>query len=272
MNLRNRHLLFSMTITLTIILFFVTFSQTSAQGNKQYIYDAAGILTDKEIKSLEKQAHEYSKKRKTDLIILTTDNDDTDKEIKRYIQDFYDDNKPGYDKAHGNAVILGINVSEDKRDVYLAGFKKAKSRMNDDRIDAVLDEITPHLSNDDYAKAFSLYLGLSYDYMKVVGWMNPDSIFFKTSFQLISALILGLIVVGIMLFHPGGQNTVNSNTYQDAGNTKVLKRENRYLRTTVTKVRKPKQSSNSGGGGGFGGGGGGVTRGGHSHSGGGRKF
>ncbi|MEM5594553.1 hypothetical protein AAHH67_27500 [Niallia circulans] len=54
---------------------------------------------------------------------------------------------------------------------------------------------------------------------------------------------------------------MDGNTYMD--NSKIINRQDRFIRKTVTKQRKPQNNS---------GGGGGITGGGHSHSGSRGKF
>lgn len=63
-----------------------------------------------------------------------------------------------------------------------------------------------------------------------------------------------------MTYRSGGRVTVNRATYEDSSNSSVIDRQDRYIRTTVTK-RKIEKNNNNGGGGG------GTSRGGHSHSG-----
>lgn len=251
-----------------VILFFMIpfFIQTSfaAADNKQLIYDNAGLLSESEINQLEALAMEYSAKRETDFIILTT-NDTKEIDIKRYMQDFYDDMAPGYDQPHGNTAILTVDISDpNDREIYLAGFKKAEKYLDDSRLDQIRDKIIPSLSNGQYFVAFEQFIETSYKYMGYKPGVNPENILFKTWFQIVISLSLGGIVVGIMAYNSGGRVTINSQTYQDASSSRILSKKDVYLRTTTTKRRKP---SDHGGGSGRGGGGGGMTRGGHSHSG-----
>ena len=71
-----------------------------------------------------------------------------------------------------------------------------------------------------------------------------------------------------MAYNSGGRVTVSEGTYRDFSSSRVVDRRDNYLRTSVTKTRKPSSDNNSSGGG-FSGGGssGGTTSGGHSHSG-----
>ncbi|WP_315119694.1 TPM domain-containing protein [uncultured Clostridium sp.] len=252
-------------IMLLIFLPFVSNVAIAASDAKQRIYDFAGLLTPEEIEELEVISSKYSAKRKTDMVILTS-NDMEGKDVVKYMQDFYDEEALGYDKPHGNCAILTIDM--ENREVYLAGFYLGKEYLDDSRLDLIRSKITPDLSQGDYYKAFHDFIKTSYKYMGIRPGVNPDNVVFNLGFQIIASLATAGIIVGIMAHNSGSKITVNEGTYRDSNNSRIIQRRDDYIRTTVTKVRKPSQntSSNSSSGGG-GGGGGGVTSGGHSHSG-----
>ncbi len=258
--------------TLLLVVFFLLlpFAVNSAAAEshvKQRIYDDAGLLNEKEVKELEALAEKYGAKRATDFIILTTNNEEN-KDVVEFMQDFYDEQAPGFDKPHGNTAILTLDMKN--RDVYVAGFYKAETYLDDHRATLVREKITPDLSSGDYYEAFHSFIKTSSKYMGFRPGVDPDNILFNPWFQIIASLAIGGAVVGIMAYNSGGKVTINARTYQDNENTKVNHRRDKYIRTSTTKRRKPSEKSS---GGGFsGGGGGGVTRGGHSHSGSRGKF
>lgn len=258
-------------IIASIIFFlFVPFLTTGVQASetKQRIYDEADMLTQDEIADLEKLSEKHSKKRKTDFIILTTKEGFSQTKLEKYMSDTVDEKEFGYDKKDGNAVIMTIDINS--REVYIAGFGEAENQLSNDRVQLVLDEVAPYLSQDDNMKAFNSYIKTSSKYMNFIGKLDPTNPLYKSGVQLIIALVIGGVVVGIMLYRSSAKITTTARTYQDVENTKLLERKDRYIRTTVTKTRKPKNNNSSGGG--RGGSGGGVTGGGRSYSGGGRSF
>jgi uncharacterized protein len=91
--------------------------------------------------------------------------------------------------------------------------------------------------------------------------------------QLIASIVIGIITVSIMAFHSGGRMTAGSNNYIEQSNSGLIGRRDDYVRTQVTRIRRP-QNNPSNGGGGFNAGGfrGGMSGGGRSHSSGGGKF
>ncbi|WP_339158223.1 TPM domain-containing protein [Paenibacillus sp. FSL W8-0186] len=243
----------------------IPFGTSAAAETKKLIYDEANLLTEEEYMELNAMANEYGAKQETDIIIITSNNEDNT-DVELMTEDFYDEQAPGYDKPHGNAVILTLDMKN--RDVYLAGFYKAEELLDDGRLDRIREKITPNLSNGDYKLAFEKYIKTAHKYMGFKPGVNPDNPLFNFGFQLIAALVVGGIVVGIMTYRSGGRVTVNRRTYEDASTSGIVDRQDQYLRTTTTKRKIERSTSSSSGGGG----GGGITGGGHSHSGSRGKF
>lgn len=248
-----------------IILFFLCGFQAQAASphQKQYIYDDAHLLTNQERTELESLSRMLGEERQTAFLIMTF-NGTNGKDIVKVVQDFYDREAPGYEGPHGNAAILAIDLKE--RDVYLAGFKKAKEYLDDQRLDQIRDRITPDLSAARYYQAFSIFITTSSDYMGYEPGVNPENIWFKWWFQLSASLIVASVTVGLMAYRSGGRVTVNAQTYMNRQQSKVVSQYDQYVRQTVTKQRKPSNNPRGGGGGG------GLTGGGYSHSGSRGKF
>ncbi|WP_159883262.1 TPM domain-containing protein [Paenibacillus puerhi] len=234
-------------------------SEAAPAKLKQLIIDDAGLLTREEAAELNALANQYGAERETDILIVTSKNA-ANQDVKKMTQDFYDEHGPGYDKPHGNAVILMLDMKN--REIYLAGFYKAKEYLDNGRLDKIRNRISPELTSGDYGLAFREFILTAHRYMGFRPGVNPDNILFEVWFQLAASLVLGGIIVGTMAYHSGGRVTVHRHTYEDTGTSGVLEHQDQYVRTTTTRQKIEK---NSGGGGS--GGGGGTTGGGHSHSG-----
>ncbi|GIO25143.1 YgcG family protein [Oceanobacillus sp. J11TS1] len=254
-------------ITFSVLILLSLCILPSAFAEKQYIYDDANIFTDNERADLEQKAAAYSEENEIDILILTKDESDG-RDIGDYIDDFYDEQGPGYDKTHGDTVIMGLDFSggAGDRDVDIGGFYKGEKYVDNDRAQQLANDLVPDLSADNFYDASLLYFEKVDRYMDVNPIVSPDSIFLQTWFHLLAAVIIGVIIVGSMIFNMGGRVTVNANTYLDANNSRVKSKSDRYLRKSVTKTKIQK---NSGGGSG---GGTRITGGGHSRSSGRAKF
>lgn len=249
---------------IALFLLLLPIGLTEAADTKQRVFDEAGLLSASEIEALEKLSSEYSEKNETDFVFLTTDGAD-DKGLDTYVEDFADRTGIGYGKHNGSAAIVGIDMAS--RDVVLRGFDKAKEYLDDQRMDLLIDKITPSLSVGNYYEAFSDFILTADKYMEYNPGVNPESILFKWWFQLGASLALGGIIVGMMAFNSGGRVTVNSRTYFEENNSRINSKRDVFVNQTVSKVKKPTNNNNGGGSSG-----GGVTSGGRSFSGSSGKF
>ncbi|WKA55575.1 TPM domain-containing protein [Planococcus shixiaomingii] len=245
------------------MLFFIAIGGTGVSAEvDQHLYDDAGLLSDSEKSQLEALAAEHSREEGIDFLFLTT-NETEGRTTETYMGDFFDQWKA--DTGQSNAVILTIDM--ENREFYLAGFGTAETKLDNQRVQMILDRITPYMQRSDYGGAFYETVTTASRYMEYRPGVNPESIFLKTWFHAAVALLLGGLVVGSMVFNAGGRVTTTSSTYVDRDHTRVRSEQDRFRNKTVSRRRIPK--SNKSGGGGFGGG---MTGGGSSYSGGGRSF
>ncbi len=281
---------------LLLVNFMVPSSVALAQADIDHVQDEADILTDEEEAYLRDECAYVGEAQEIDIIILTTDY--TTDSRKRYLEDFYDAHYPQIT----DAVLILVDMDPSNRGVEIQGYGQCEFSISDDRIERILDQIVPYLSNGAYYDAFYNYINLVDNYMSMEATSDyvhteednqkyvEDNIYYpeydytqseaykkeifkqKTLFNLLIGVVVGAVSVGIMLINSKGKITINSNTYRDPKNTRLLGHWDRYIRTTTTRTRKPENNNHPHGGGGGGFGGGGVSHGGHSHSGGGRGF
>lgn len=236
---------------------------TAVFAADSHIYDNAGLLTESEIVELEALAEEHSEKHGADFLFLTTTTTNG-QPVMTYMGDFFDEWAD--ENNQENAVLLTIDMGN--REVYLAGFGTAETKLDNNRVQQVLDRIMPYMGAGDYGGAFRETVTTASRYMEFRPGANPESIFHKLWFQLGVPLLIAAAVVGSMVMNAGGRITTTARTYVDGTNTRVRSQQDRFRNKTVSRRRVPKSN---GGGGGFGGGGG-MTGGGRSFSGGGRSF
>lgn len=257
----RRALLLLLALAVPLLMLLAPSGKAYADESlKKLIYDEAGLLDEEERALLEGMANRLGPKRETDIMIVTSKNE-AGADVMKMTQDFYDAQAPGYDKPHGNAVILMVDMKN--REIYLAGFYKGKEYLDDERLDRIRDKITPDLTGGYYYLAFTDYIKTAHRYMGYAPGVNPDNIFFKWWLQFGVALVVAWLIVRGMVGNSGGKVTVHNRTYENSSQSGIVGQHDHYLRTTVTKQHIPKPTSGGGGGGG----GGGTTSGGHSHSG-----
>lgn len=247
-----------------VILFILTPLQIFAK-DKQRIFDEASLLTEAEVENLESLAAKASKKREVDFVVLTTDGEHGI-DLETYVGDFADDS------FKENVVILGIDLKES--DVIILGFEKGKDLLDNDRATKVREKITPYLSDGEYFIAFETFMTTSERYMRYRPGVDPDNIFFKTAWQIVFAILISAIITFIMVRNVNPKVTTTPATYRNEQLTRILRKRDRYVRTTVTKSYRPRNNNRSGGSGGGRGGGSsfGRTSSGRSYSGSRGKF
>lgn len=206
--------------------------------SKPLIYDDSGLLSQEANDELNALANQYGARRETDIIIVTSKNTQN-ADVQKMTEDFYDNHAPGYDKPHGNAVILTVDMRN--REVYLAGFYKAKEYLDDARLDKIRNKISPYLTEGDYERAFRTYIQTANKYMGIRPGANPDNPLFNGWFQLAVSLVVGAVVVGVMAYRSGGRVTVTRQTYEDASTSGVLDHRDQYLHTTTTRQKNSEE-------------------------------
>lgn len=287
-----------LTICLLTIFLMIGKEVTAAETSDiyQHVYDDAKLLSTSEVSDLEVLCTTYGEEAGIDIMILTHSDSDAPY-IEDYIENF-EDTLPV-----GDRIYLALDMVE--RDVFMEGYGSAETYIHSKRIAAIIEEITPYLSDGDYYNAFAIYIERSAAYMGDDSELNYDhdysagtpqssdpnapnydatwpseynsgnelaDILSTWWVQLLIAVAVGVITVSIMAYNSGGRMTAGANNYIDQSHSGLIGRRDDYLRTTVTRIRKPQNNNNGGGGFNAGGFRGGVSGGGRSHSSGGGKF
>lgn len=292
-------LLLIMAIVISAATVHAYASESDNAQSNQHIYDKAGLLSTSEQEDLEQMCIDYGSDAGIDIKILTH-NDKNALYAEDYIEDF-EDQLPTEDRVY-------LLIDMYNRVVFMEGYGKAETYIHSKRIDAIIEEISPDLSDGNYYNACQTYIKRSAAYMSDDSELNydhdytagtpqsndpnapyydetiPDKYYSSSDkvvnlitnvwFQLLVAVIIGAVTVSIMAYRSGGRMTAGSSNYIQQNDSGLIGRRDDYVRTQVTRVRKPKNDTNSHGGGGFNAGGfrGGTSGGGRSHSSGGGKF
>lgn len=259
-------LLLTVLILAAVLLPFISSSYVLAAKTKSYVDDEAGLLTSQEEEKLDSLLGEYSKKHNIDIVVITRNGLDNKTELS-YLEDYVDE---VLDAGIYSEDIVILMFDTYGRYCTIQAYGKSENIIDDDNIEYLLDAVVPQITGNKFFSAFSDFAkGVDHYYDNPRYEYGRQPIYLKTWFQAVVALAIGAIVVGSMAYNSQGRNTVNNHTYLDEKHSGLVAKRDIYLRTSVSKVRKP--SNNNAGGGGRSSGGGGVSSGGRSHSGGSRK-
>lgn len=240
-----------------VLIPFLALNKTACA--ETIIQDDAEIISSDEEKKLQGLCDKILKEYDTSVYIWT-DSDISGSSNFTYSMEMFVATHP--DK---NIIILMVGMCPGDRIYEVQGYGIAEEMVNNKRCGKILDDMHSDMANGNYYSAMQIFCQKSYTYMG----RHPrlDNIIFSPVFQFIICLIAGIVPVAIIAYNSGGRTTVNSHTYLDINNSRVIGSFDRYTHTTVKRTAKPRDNDSSGGSSSGGGGGGGS----HS-SGGGRSF
>ena len=254
-------------------------SQSGQRLNaEQKLYDLYGKFTEKEQKEISAWISEKEDERDISIRVIVTEMDMYyEKYFLEECADALCDN--GY--ASEDLVLMLLNLDLYNRGVCIQGYGLCEGRVNDDRIEYILDDIIEYFSEDDYVYGIKLfateaaYYAGSTDYYTYYKDNSFEGKMKRMPWIGLIALPAVVAVVGILLMKRsnGGKMTANGKTYMKSSASGLTAQRDEFIRTAVTRTYSPQSSGSSGSrSGGRSSGGGGRSRGGRSHSGGSRRF
>lgn len=229
---------------------------------EERVFDEGNKLSVKEENKLRELIAEREKQTGLDIVLITLNDSslDTDAKMREYAQNFCIENKIGYNKPVGDAVIYVDNWYNGY--VWMTTSGKAHARFTDAMIDHVIDRACAVVNNNPY-KGYERYVNQVHaDMSSKLGLGNlitPMTIF-------IVAIIVTAIYLIINLSGRKGKKTTTAETYIARNGQPTLHNAQDIFVTKHVTRRKIESSSGGGGGGGtrsfssgghsFGGGGG----------------
>lgn len=277
-------------IPFALCLFFLIalILPVSAASNLPMVVDNAGLLTNDEILLLEEKAMGLRAEYETDIVILTVESLEY-KTAQNYADDYFDESGYGYGNLESGVLLL---ISMEERDWYISTSGEMIYALTDYGIQQLGESILWYLSEGEYFDAFETYLNEMPYYLDALAEGTPidgyadfsgdfyhekngETVYYEqdTSPNFVVSLLIGIITATVtVLIMRGSMNTKrtqhSASGYLKAGSFRLKRRQDLFLYSNVSKVRR-QQNNTSGGGGGSS-----VHRssGGHRHGGGGGKF
>lgn len=244
------------------------------------VFDYADVLSDEEEQKLRELIAQSEQKTGCDIVLVTLNQSlkeyakgyedrlgylEPYQYVMVYADNFYDENNFGFNRAHGDGVLLLDNwYREEDGRIYswLSTCGRAETRFSDSMIDSLLDDALENVDSDPYG-AYSAYVKI------FTRQMTGQKVQIPVWAVLLASAFATAFYVFAHLSDNKGKKTVNAMTYVAQGaSTRITRREDIFLRRSVS---KRKIETNSGNGGGGGGGGHHVSSGGVSHGGGGHS-
>ena len=260
-----------------------------SQEPTERVYDYADMLTEAEEQSLREYIAECEEKIQADIVIVTIaesveyDLQDPDlpeafhaKEVgstdwstamRDLADNFYDYNNYGYNKVHGNGVLLLDNSYEGQKGSWLSTCGNVYDYFGDYEIDQALYAVDDYIDESPY-RAYKNCIS----YVTRTMEESQESMPMTFAPWILVGLVVALIYAVVNLHQNKAKDTTATNQYVDGKKPKINDTRDQYLRKNVV-TRRIETSSSSGGSSHHSGGHGGSHRSssGVSHGGGGHR-
>lgn len=279
--MKRKILSFLLVLLLTICLPL----HTSAAAISMVV-DSAELLTDQEQIALEGTAQTLRDTYEMDVVIVTIDNLES-KTAQQYADDFFDNGGYGYGESRNGILFL---LAMEEREWYISTCGDAIYTITDYGIQQLGEAAVWYLSEGEYYEAFQAYLDALPLYLEAYRQGSPidghadysgdyyhgereSVVYYEEEYtpSIFLSLVIGVIVAAVViLIMRASMNTKRqqhgASGYMKAGSFHLRGRQDLFLYSNVSKVRR--QQNNSSGGGSS------VHRssGGRSHGGGGGRF
>lgn len=269
------------------VLFIVKMQMSTERKNTeclktQRVFDYAEVLTEEEEENLEALIAKRERQIECDIVIVTL-YESMEEYAKSYIDElgyvypdeyvmvyadnFYDDNKFGYDKPYGDGAIFVDNWYRESDGWSYSWFGTSGSVKDQydsgEKIRSLQEEVIEDVSSYPY-ESYKLYVNSVYREMKG-GILSED-------ISVIAILVVALLVTTTFILVPimnnRGTKTTVATTYVNGGKPVFHENKDVFLgKSVATRIIQ----TNTGNGSGGGGGGIHTSAGGHSHGGGGAR-
>lgn len=197
-----------------------------------------------------------------DIAIVAT-NDVDGKSSQDFADDYYDEN--GYGVGSDNSGLL-LLIDLDNRNIWISTTGKAIDIFTDDRIDTMLDDIVPYASDGDYYNGCESFIDNVIHYANLGvpdGQYRQDEYGHITHYKptylqrlkaqstnpitYILPVVIGLLAVMIASYNQKGKVTATGATYEVGNSFKLHRKNDVFMRKSVTTAKKSSSSSSSGG-------------------------
>jgi len=246
------------------------------EADTRRVFDYAEVLTDAEEEKLRDSIAEYEDKYHLDIVVVTMNENVGeqgywDSVMMNTADDFYDNGNYGYDKVHGDGILLLDNWYEDENGSQKGTWLSTCGNVYEDfstyDINDVLDEVDRFIESSPYEAYRAAVRKACEIYDK---HENGHRLYIPIWLIVLGPVIISLVFAMTKLKQTPAKDTTNANLYVAGGSRKMNVQADNYIRKTVTSTRiNTETSGRSGGSGGHGGSH--VSRSGVSHGGGGRR-
>ncbi|WP_326717787.1 TPM domain-containing protein [Vagococcus jeotgali] len=243
-----------LAVSLLILLGFS--GQVLAQSSR--IFDEANLFDSSEKQHLQQEIDTFIKDTNMDFVLVTTE-DTKGEDWEAYADNFYDEGPFGTNDTKDGMLFL---IDMEHRKFHISTTGHMIPILNDNRIQTIIDHITPDMVEGDYEKAVSNVIHESFNYVKkgpVNGYTyDPETgksikVKYLSPTKWTIAVIFGLGCGGAMYLMISRKYLLKKSEYhypyQQMSSLDLTESNTTKVYDVVTQRHVPKPSSNNGGGG-----------------------
>jgi len=158
------------------------------------VYDAAGLLSNREYSAIKSRVDEFINKNKIDMVIVTINQNDEETNLdnnatENFAMDFYEYNDFGKGEQSPmgyDGVILVIDMQNRKFSILDAGMPNNKLRIAKDNLYNYTSQMTPLMKNKNYSDAIIKFINLyEIDYQYEISFPWKKCLFYSLIIALI---------------------------------------------------------------------------------------
>lgn len=139
-------------------------NRTNNESSEERVFDYADVLTDEEEDKLRAYIAEREEACSMDIVLLILEEDvestmglEWDLAMQTRAEEFYDDNKFGYNQVYGDGVLLLDNWYPDQAGSWILTSGKQSDEFTDAHLSEIFDQMFA-IINDDPCEAYRLFV------------------------------------------------------------------------------------------------------------------
>ena len=228
-----------------IFLFVMMLFSISALAQGSRVVDNAGLLNSEQKTYLEERIASIAETYKFDLVIVTEKNEGAS-DPEGYANRFFDNNGYGFGTGRGGCLFLQIT---DSRDYQFSASGRGEKVLNNTAFTKLDNNVLKFLRENMYFEAYCAFISAWEEFLTLEANGRSYNFFYRWNLVLvISSWILALVIgVTAVLIWKSQMNTVLPQTQADAyavpGSLAFKTKNDRFMYSTVTKVKRETQSS-----------------------------
>lgn len=142
----------------------------NTESPEERVFDYADVLTDEEEELLREYIAAYEDRCAMDIVIVILDEDieeemdaDWEDAMQEYAEDFYDDNKFGYDEPYGDGVLLLDNWYSGQAGSWITTSGRLADEYSQEDLDMIFDVMFSQIEEDPFT-AYSSFVYMIAEY------------------------------------------------------------------------------------------------------------